>query len=375
MPKISSGTLVQTAKGLTFASWCLLAASPAIAAPPAHLALVIGETAYAALPPLPTCASSARSVAAALRHSGFEVTQRFDTTSGETDAELSSFAKRLTDAPGSTAVLYFCGYAAGLDVRSFLLPVSATIERPFDVITQGIVAKSALNAVAAPGTAAGLLALDVFAQPGNNTPVPLDRIAQAGSLPGHGYVAVAETNSADAQTPLAAALANGLTAPTVETGNLVEDLQGRLAKAASAKLIAAVPPATQSYLTGGPPPPPPSPPPAPAPKPKAAEEPVPPKPAEPPPVAAAPASPSPPAAAAPAPTTSITMPDEAQMSLADRRRVQAALAVLGYYGGRVDGQFGQETRAAIRRFQHEIGAEMTGRLTSEQASRLVAGRS
>jgi peptidoglycan hydrolase-like protein with peptidoglycan-binding domain len=63
------------------------------------------------------------------------------------------------------------------------------------------------------------------------------------------------------------------------------------------------------------------------------------------------------------------------MSLADRRRVQAALAVLGYYDGRVDGQFGQETRAAIRRFQHEIGAEMTGRLTSEQASRLVAGRS
>jgi peptidoglycan hydrolase-like protein with peptidoglycan-binding domain len=69
------------------------------------------------------------------------------------------------------------------------------------------------------------------------------------------------------------------------------------------------------------------------------------------------------------------MPDEDKMMEADRRRVQAALAVLGYYGGRVDGQFGPETRAAIRRFQHEIGADMTGRLTAEQAGRLVAGRS
>lgn len=63
------------------------------------------------------------------------------------------------------------------------------------------------------------------------------------------------------------------------------------------------------------------------------------------------------------------------MTEADRRRVQAALAVLGYYDGRIDGQFGAETRAAIRRFQHEIGANMTGHLTPEQAGRLVAGRS
>lgn len=62
------------------------------------------------------------------------------------------------------------------------------------------------------------------------------------------------------------------------------------------------------------------------------------------------------------------------MTEADRRRVQAALAQLGYYDGRVDGRFGPETRAAIRHFQHEIGADMTGRLTPEQAGRLVAGR-
>jgi hypothetical protein len=65
------------------------------------------------------------------------------------------------------------------------------------------------------------------------------------------------------------------------------------------------------------------------------------------------------------------MGDEEQMSEPDRRLVQVKLATLGYYIGRIDGNFGPETRAAIRRYQFEIKAEMTGRLTAEQATRLV----
>jgi peptidoglycan hydrolase-like protein with peptidoglycan-binding domain len=66
------------------------------------------------------------------------------------------------------------------------------------------------------------------------------------------------------------------------------------------------------------------------------------------------------------------MPDEAKMSKADRLRIQEALQRLGYYNGGADGVFGPLTRAAIRRFQGEIGAETTGRLTAEEASRLVS---
>ena len=61
------------------------------------------------------------------------------------------------------------------------------------------------------------------------------------------------------------------------------------------------------------------------------------------------------------------------MSAANRRQIQEALRRLDYYKGPVDGVFGRLTRAAIRRFQHEIDADTTGHLTAEEANRLVTG--
>ena len=68
----------------------------------------------------------------------------------------------------------------------------------------------------------------------------------------------------------------------------------------------------------------------------------------------------------------MTVPGDEQMSDGDRRLVQQLLGKLGYYDGQVDGTFGPETRAAIRRYQHEVGAPMTGRLTAQQAAKLVS---
>ena len=52
--------------------------------------------------------------------------------------------------------------------------------------------------------------------------------------------------------------------------------------------------------------------------------------------------------------------------------MQTELKRLGYYPGQIDGVFGPDTRAAIRRFQFEIGADMTGRLAPAQSARLLA---
>jgi peptidoglycan hydrolase-like protein with peptidoglycan-binding domain len=60
------------------------------------------------------------------------------------------------------------------------------------------------------------------------------------------------------------------------------------------------------------------------------------------------------------------------MTHADRRDVQIALARMSYYDRQIDGLFGADTRGAIRRWQHEVGADMTGTLSGAQATRLVS---
>ena len=68
-----------------------------------------------------------------------------------------------------------------------------------------------------------------------------------------------------------------------------------------------------------------------------------------------------------------SMPDESAMSIVDRMLMQDALDRLGFYSDPSDGVFDAATRAAIRRFQQQIGANTTGRLTAEQAGRLLIG--
>ncbi len=87
--------------------------------------------------------------------------------------------------------------------------------------------------------------------------------------------------------------------------------------------------------------------------------------------AAAAASPSAAAIAPSVPPAARVLPAETSMTAGDRGQVQEALHRLDYLQGPIDGIFGPLTRAAISRFQHDIGAASTGYLTEEEANRLV----
>lgn len=328
----------------------LLLVCPARAAPVpegSRFALVIGNSAYSGTAPLPACTASANVVSAALKRAGFEVTEQLDQTIGQMDADLAALAKAVSDKPASSAVIYICGYAAGFNNRTFLLPVSVTIERDADVLTQGVVAKSVPDTIRRSPATGGLVLIDAVAWPTASGKLALDTLINA---PPEGKVGVAAVATAtvppQGATPLAASLAAVMKGPDIEAGAVL----AALGKGLPGTPLAVRAPAEAAWLAGGPAPPPPAPP--------AASLPV----AAP---VAAPSTPPPPQ------VQPAAFPAEEYMTADDRQRIQTALLRLGYYDGRVDGIFGPDTRAAIRRFQHEIGAEMTGRITPEQASRLA----
>ena len=331
---------------------------------PLRTALIISNAQYANLPPLARCTASAAAVRDALKAKGFEVVERSDVRRGEFDAAIGALSKRTAASPPSVAVVYYCGYALEFNGRSFLLPAAADIKRDNDVLTQGLISKSLVDSLARVGDSSGVVLLDGFQAPG----AAATGLARLGEQiqPGS-FAVIGANNDATAQGPTAAAQAvrGQLTGDEVSLEKFVGGMRSELAKggAGTAFFVAAT--GRPSFLVGG------KPPPAPvavvAPPPPVAVAPPPPAPAPTP----APAAPAPPAAPAAPPPPPQAMVDDDRMSDQDRRQVQLVLATLGYYSGRIDATFGPETRAAIRRYQFEIKAEMTGRLTAEQATKLV----
>ena len=330
-------------------------------AQPLRTALIISNAQYANLPPLARCTASAAVVRDALKAKGFEVVERSDLRRGEFDAAIGALAKRTAASPPSVAVVYYCGYALEFNARSFLLPAAASITRDNDVLTQGVISKSLVDSLARVGESTGVVVLDGFQPPG----APATGLARLSEQiqPGS-FAVIGANNDAAAEGPTAAAqaLRGQLTGDEVSLEKFVGGMRGELAKGGSGTAFFVAATGRPSFLVGGkPPPPPPAPAPVAAPPPPMAAAPPPP----------APVASAPPAAPAPAPPPQQAMVDEDRMSDQDRRQVQVALATLGYYSGRIDATFGPETRAAIRRYQFEVKAEMTGRLNAEQATKLV----
>ena len=87
--------------------------------------------------------------------------------------------------------------------------------------------------------------------------------------------------------------------------------------------------------------------------------------------AAAPTAPPSSVAIAPSGRPPTPMPAEASMIAQTGGRSRTRCFGWITIQGPVDGSFGPLTRAAIRRFQHDINAASTGYLTAEEANRLV----
>jgi uncharacterized caspase-like protein len=306
----------------------------------AGLALVIGNANYTAFPPLPACAASASLVSARLRAAGYDVTAKSDLSNGATGGVVAGLSQSLSARPEAPAIIYVCGYGGSLNGKDFVLPASASLARPSDLLTEGVIARIFTSLASDGRTSPVVVVLDLARDPSASLAAPSGALARDPSPGSLGVAIAVEGKPPSAATNFAASLARQLSAPPVDAAGFLGRVAAKL-PADGVTTVAGVKDSTVAGVLVGP---------APTPAP-------------------APASPP---AAVPAASSAPSLPDEAAMSEADRKKVQAALAVLGYYDGRIDGIFGADSRAAIRRWQHEVGVEMTGQLTGAEATRMVA---
>lgn len=113
----------------------LLASEPALA--DKRVALIIGNSAYQNVAPLPNPANDGAKMAATLKDAGFDlVDSRRDLPATETKRALRDFADRARDA--DIAVVYYAGHGLEVDGSNYLIPVDAKLERDTDIYDEAL---------------------------------------------------------------------------------------------------------------------------------------------------------------------------------------------------------------------------------------------
>jgi uncharacterized caspase-like protein len=121
--------------------WALAAAAFLLASGPAfaekRVALVLGNSNYQNVAPLPNPVNDSSKIAATLKDAGFDVVDsRRDLAAAETRRALRDFADRARDA--DIAVVYYAGHGIEVDGGNYLIPVDARLERDTDIYDEGL---------------------------------------------------------------------------------------------------------------------------------------------------------------------------------------------------------------------------------------------
>ena len=315
-----------------------LFAVPTAAQTAGRVALVVGNSAYAAIGTLPNPGNDAADMAAALRRLGFEVTTALDADRVELNDALRAFTRQ--SAGADVSLVFYAGHGIEMDGVNYLVPVDARLERDTDVRFEAV----ELDYVLAATVGAGLRVVILDACRNNPLARSMRRTGASRSVSRGSfgdldesllgdetlvaYAAAAGTTAADGtgrNSPYTSALLAYLEQP-LEIGLLFREVRAQVLEATGgaqrpheyASLL------EEHYLgaaTGR--------------DPRAAEL-------------------------------------ALGLDRSTRRRIQQRLASAGFSPGPADGMFGPATRAAIRRWQASRGAEATGYLNTAGAQALGA---
>jgi uncharacterized caspase-like protein len=147
-----------------------------------RVALVIGQSAYRAVPALPNASNDAKRMSDLLGSAGFDVTAAPDLSQGDMRQAISNFANKVTSSgPDTVALVFYAGHGLQIDGENYLVPVDVDPRREADIPLQAVRLNDLMNTLGALPTRMRIFMLDACC----NNPFP----ALAGAIP-HGLAIV-----------------------------------------------------------------------------------------------------------------------------------------------------------------------------------------
>ncbi len=134
-----------------------------------RLALVIGESAYRAVPSLPNPANDARAVSKLLTDSGFTVMTASDLSQRELNQKVGDFTAEIAaKGPDTVALVFYAGHGLQIDGENYLVPVDVDPKREADIPLQAVRLNDVINTLNSVPTKSRILLLDAC----RNNPFP-----------------------------------------------------------------------------------------------------------------------------------------------------------------------------------------------------------
>src|ERR1700722_8807184 len=142
--------------------------SPAAAAEH-RVALVIGQSAYRAVPALPNAENDGKRMSELLGNAGFDVTAAADLGQGDMRQTISDFAAKVAaSGPDTVALVFYAGHGLQIDGENYLVPVDVDPKREADIPLQAVRLNDLMNTLGALPTRMRIFMLDAC----RNNPFP-----------------------------------------------------------------------------------------------------------------------------------------------------------------------------------------------------------
>jgi uncharacterized caspase-like protein len=147
--------------------FALMACSPAFAEN--RLALVIGNSAYRSVTPLPNAQNDANKMSELLGSAGFEVMNKPDLSQDDLRKTIGEFAGKLAaKGPDTVALVFYAGHGIQVDGENFIVPVDVDPKREADIPLQAVRLNDLLNTLNSVPNKTRIVMLDAC----RNNPFP-----------------------------------------------------------------------------------------------------------------------------------------------------------------------------------------------------------